>query len=83
LADKGFVDGSPGHKPVASACRHQPAAEERLRIAGHLDQDTPLAVVEAHIVDRLDQGNHPVVVGGIGLVVPTVAGDVSITSRTV
>lgn len=76
------ADGSPGHKLEATACRHQPAAEGRLHIAGHLDRDTPLAVAEPHIVDRLDRGSHPVVVGGIGLVVPIVAGNVSITLRS-
>jgi hypothetical protein len=79
LAGTYFADGSPGRKLEATACRHQPAAEGRLHTAGHLDRDTPLAVAERHIVDRLDQGSHPVVAGGTGLVVPIVAGDVSIT----
>lgn len=59
--------------------------EDHPHIAGHPDQDTPLAVVEEHlhIVDRLDQGSHLVVVGDIALVVPVVARSVSTTFRTV
>ena len=80
----GLAGCSPELQLRVSACRPQPAVEVHPRIVGHLEQDTPLVVVEGlHIVDHLDQGSHLVAGGDIGLVGPELARTVSNVSSTV